>query len=594
MRYLAILFLLPAFFFFGCSASEASWLIDIERLSSSGHGEFSCIECHDDITDGKPHPDPAAVNKTLEDFFSIERCMECHDEVEEEISSDLHGGLTATRPGEFESCLECHHPHYADQYTPDAVERMIASGKQPSKKPDQDSKRPETVTIEISEDDRRCLACHQLIVSDDAKSRKALSDLCLYCHGLTGFQAKTDLQVLPPALDTDRLKSSSHTSLSCLECHPKAAGYLHAEQPRRDCRSCHYPHAAAVAGDVHLNLDCEACHLKNVHLARDPESGRVTAKYDREQHQISTIHDMVMAKEERECGRCHNVENTIGAAAMILPAKSVICMPCHAATFSAEDSISIVSLIVFFIGLLFLASVWLPGDTKIGTVIKLTIKVLFSSRIFLVLKALVLDVLLNRRLFNQSVTRWLIHSLIFLPFVFRFLWGLAGLATSQYFPQWQFTWILMDRNHPVTAFLFDITGILVILGVCLALIRNAKGTTEKIPGLPKQDLPALILIGGIIIVGFVLEAMRIGMTQRPAGAEFAFIGYILSNLFTGSTSLHVAYIYVWYAHALFTGAFIAYLPFSRMLHIFTAPLVMMINAVRKDDKLLHSKEGILH
>jgi hypothetical protein len=81
MRYLAILFLLPAFFFFGCSASEASWLIDIERLSSSGHGEFSCIECHDDITDGKPHPDPAAVNKTLEDFFSIERCMECHDEV---------------------------------------------------------------------------------------------------------------------------------------------------------------------------------------------------------------------------------------------------------------------------------------------------------------------------------------------------------------------------------------------------------------------------------------------------------------------------------------------------------------------------------
>jgi nitrate reductase gamma subunit len=35
---------------------------------------------------------------------------------------------------------------------------------------------------------------------------------------------------------------------------------------------------------------------------------------------------------------------------------------------------------------------------------------------------------------------------------------------------------------------------------------------------------------------------------------------------------------VWYLHAVFTGAFIVYLPFSRMLHMIMAPVVMAMNA----------------
>jgi nitrate reductase gamma subunit len=35
---------------------------------------------------------------------------------------------------------------------------------------------------------------------------------------------------------------------------------------------------------------------------------------------------------------------------------------------------------------------------------------------------------------------------------------------------------------------------------------------------------------------------------------------------------------VWYIHAILTGAFIAYLPFSRLMHIIIAPVVLAINA----------------
>jgi nitrate reductase gamma subunit len=44
------------------------------------------------------------------------------------------------------------------------------------------------------------------------------------------------------------------------------------------------------------------------------------------------------------------------------------------------------------------------------------------------------------------------------------------------------------------------------------------------------------------------------------------------------TALVDVYGYVWYIHAVLTGAFMAYFPFSRLMHIIIAPLVLTINA----------------
>ena len=41
--------------------------------------------------------------------------------------------------------------------------------------------------------------------------------------------------------------------------------------------------------------------------------------------------------------------------------------------------------------------------------------------------ALLLDVLLQRRLYRESRTRWAIHALIFFPFLIRFSWGMLCL-----------------------------------------------------------------------------------------------------------------------------------------------------------------------
>jgi nitrate reductase gamma subunit len=278
----------------------------------------------------------------------------------------------------------------------------------------------------------------------------------------------------------------------------------------------------------------------------------------------------------------------VGAVAMILPAKSIMCMPCHAATFSVGDTVTIIALIVFLLGILGLTTVWLSGSlsgekdsgfvVKVWNLCKGVLRTIFSSRVFSIVKVLFLDALLQRSLFGQSRVRWIIHALIFYPFVFRFSWGLIALISSLWIPQWEGVRNMLDKNFLAGAFLFDLSGVMVISGILCAIVRGMLRRSQRPPGLPTQDWIAQGLMIGIIIFGFVLEGMRIAMTGTPPGSEYAFLGYSISRLFTGFSDLTGIYGYVWYAHAIITGAFVAYLPFSRMLHIILAPVSLALNA----------------
>jgi nitrate reductase gamma subunit len=142
---------------------------------------------------------------------------------------------------------------------------------------------------------------------------------------------------------------------------------------------------------------------------------------------------------------------------------------------------------------------------------------------------------------------------------------------------------MLDKNHPMTAFLFDLTGIMVFSGVALSFIRGGLSRSGRPKGLPTQDRVALILIAGIVVIGFILEGMRISMTGNPGGTAYAFIGCWISTLFPDAIALTGVYGYVWYIHAIVTGAFVAYIPFSRLLHIILAPLVLVFNGIPKHE-----------
>ncbi|MFQ5485633.1 MAG: hypothetical protein ACE5DO_09940, partial [Desulfobacterales bacterium] len=437
-------------------------------------------------------------------------------------------------------------------------------------------------------EDEKCLTCHGFFSSDDFNDKEKIFRLCFHCHG----SQKTESQVLTgnkvPFIVEKIFRSAPHKDVSCLSCHIQMAEFSHRNLKMGDCRQCHPPHDEKIINDAHAYVTCQACHLEDALPVKNPKSKALRWERTSKPGMNSRIHLLVSTTGEAYCQRCHFNENPVGAGSMILPAKSILCMPCHAATFSAGDSTTVLSLIVFFFGLAMIASIWLSGSSllektthpfsRLKAMVARSVKLIFSPQIILILRPLLYDMFLQRKLYKRSARRWTIHGLIFFPFVFRFCWGLVGLLSSIWLPNVSLFWPMLAKNNSATAFLFDLTGIMIVLGVFLILIRGSSAETKKIGGLPRQDRLALILIIGIVLVGFLLEGIRITMTGFPENSGYAFLGYGIGKLFTGMTGLTEVFGYVWYAHAVLAGAFIAYVPFSHLKHIIMAPVIIALHA----------------
>jgi nitrate reductase gamma subunit len=566
--------------------SWASWLIDEERYHVSAHGKNSCQDCHADITDKFVHPDPNDVNKTLRELYRLEQCTSCHLNILEDLKRGTHGGESIADEKEFNFCIGCHDPHYQLLKQDSATNLDLA---QPIEKKCSLCHDLQESLPEFSYKDEQCMHCHRSTGPEDPEESSHISNLCFHCHAKdSAAQDSTGLV----RINVAAYSTNVHADISCTICHIHALEFQHKNQLLGDCRQCHLPHDEKIAHDAHIRVSCGACHLNNVSPVKDSGSGQIQWQINRGPDEISNVHSLTRDNHDKFCRRCHFNGNTVGAVTMLLPAKSVICMPCHASTISAGDAISLAALIVFGLGILSIGSIWITGsraeipDTGTGNkffrMIQSIRSAIFSGRIFSVIKILILDGIFQRRLYRISRSRWLMHALIFFPFLFRFCWGLVALVASIGLPSWQGTWIMLDKNHPLPAFLFDLTGVLFLFGVALIFFRKyVLGFGDKLKGLPRADWLAYSLIGGIMIIGFVVEAMRIAMTGTPDGSQYAFIGFAISRLFAG-VDLTGFYGYIWYLHAIFTGAFLAYLPFSRMFHIFMAPVSLAINTSAKN------------
>jgi nitrate reductase gamma subunit len=564
------------------SYAHANWLVDEARWHVSAHGPIMCLDCHGDIGKEELHPDPTNVNRRVGSFFREEQCTGCHDSVLSELEAERHGGQPLKADQDYLRCRNCHEPHYQLRITDPAPF-------DPSKPPTgQCGSCHETRDRlpGLSAADEACMACHRW---RDMKAPGAVQQskaLCLACHGPNLPAVGVGRAGGLPMLDMGPEGFRPHTAVACLTCHPEAARYGHSRQAPGDCRRCHVRHDEAVAHDAHLSVACEACHLKQVLPRKDKKNGLID--WVRQAGNPSRLHDMTLTDDEGSCRRCHHSVNAVGAAAMIVPAKGILCMPCHAATFSAADTTTMLALIVFALGLAGSLSYWfsgtLPGAIAESPfrkgiwIARETTKCIFSTNIFCITKNIVLDGLLQLRFYRQSPSRWLIHGLMVWPFFLRFLWGIAALMASLWAPGRDWPWAMLDKNNALHGMFFDVTGLMIIVGAVVAILRNRSSPSAKLPTMPRHDRLASGLLGGIVLVGFALEGMRIAMTGYPSGSSYAFVGDAISRFFFGVSGLEDIYGYVWYLHAVLTGVFVAYLPFSRMFHIVLVPVLLALNA----------------
>jgi cytochrome b subunit of formate dehydrogenase/nitrate reductase gamma subunit len=433
-----------------------------------------------------------------------------------------------------------------------------------------------------------CWKCHRQPNLNSNEGIMTSILLCMDCHRKKDVEKKVDGKSVSLYIDERAYEKTVHRRIACIQCHVGVATSPH-RTTRIECASCHGYHGEGTAHDPHRSVTCEACHDESKEVVKDPKTGMVVLMMVKDGVPLRmTSHRLLNFKTKKACEKCHFPKNRLGAAIVVLPAKSLICIGCHSSSVTLNDPISVVSIILFVIGVGATLTFWFQGavgDPSFSAHEKLlyigekTWQIVFSKKILTLLKVFVVDVLLLRRILKESVSRWTIHSLIYLSFFLRFLIGLSFLLLSSAFPMSPRTALLLDKNYPLVAFTYDFLGLCIIIGIIGAIMRRLQDKPYKAIT-TGQDYVVLGLIGTIVLTGFFVEGMRILFTAVPLPAAFAsFMGYPVS-LLLGLFSIRweVVYPYGWYLHAILTGALIAYLPFSKMFHILVSPLVLLIKA----------------
>ena len=190
------------------------------------------------------------------------------------------------------------------------------------------------------------------------------------------------------------------------------------------------------------------------------------------------------------------------------------------------------------------------------------------------IRALVMDGLLQRRFWTDLYAS-LMHLFI--------LWGMLTLAFGT-----AMVLLKADLGLPVfqgdfylwLSLALDALGLAAIVGVVMGLVRRYVLRPQR---LDNRAEDALVLSGLLVVfvVGFVLEGLRMAAVPDPWHA-WSPVGWALSAAFSGMSAgtLETTYQVLWWFHLLTACALIAAVPFTKLLHMATAPSNQMSAADR--------------
>jgi len=264
------------------------------------------------------------------------------------------------------------------------------------------------------------------------------------------------------------------------------------------------------------------------------------------------------------------------------------------------------------------------------------ISTLFSSKFALIIQSFFADLLLQQRIFAKNRLRWVAHTLIFFGFILLFFMHALGAIFS--------TNLFSDYQPTLNPYIFlrNLFGLMVLAGVGIAIYRRITLKKQRLFSYA-SDWGALAFLIVIICSGIMLEGAKMSSYttyQRMVeeygaagdeaeaqaleaywvqenglkspnisgpispelvsqGAEVngmsciechasnrnAFLSYSLAGLtqpFSALLGDSAAVTMFWYLHILACLGFLAWLPFSKMFHIISAPISLMTKRATND------------
>lgn len=177
----------------------------------------------------------------------------------------------------------------------------------------------------------------------------------------------------------------------------------------------------------------------------------------------------------------------------------------------------------------------------------------------------------------------IMHWMIFWGFII-FALGTTSIAVHEHLnlPTFQGGYYL------ILSFILNLFALLVIVAIVMALWRRLVTKPDGIDS-GADDYIVLGLIFLIVVTGLFLGGLLIVITQDP-WAAWRPVEYLISTWFGGinPASLRTAHAVLWWVHVTLAMGFIAYIPYSKLFHIFAGP----INQYLAKDKAAQSMQPI--
>ena len=300
--------------------------------------------------------------------------------------------------------------------------------------------------------------------------------------------------------------------------------------------------------------------------------------------------------------------------------------------------IHLVMLGLFGVELVFIVSVWLkarvPGLApdasrwrKLGATISQAFKLVFSRRIWVLLKSLVRDGMVHQRLYRRDVRRWAVHISVFGS------WLLLGIVST-------ITGVVVEflplfgmgpeqaASIPLFGHMFhadvwwvalvnEVLGLVVMGGMLLVVYRRYIKKDPQLRTIP-ADTVTIALLTIIAFSGFPAEVFRLLADYTTAAGVFApdphmlspdklppvldnvwapqwgFVGYlsalVLGGLHIGPGVWEVLHNVFFWLHFVIVTALLYYLPFSRFFHVIMSPVIVAYNTMVEQE--MHGEHAV--
>lgn len=188
-----------------------------------------------------------------------------------------------------------------------------------------------------------------------------------------------------------------------------------------------------------------------------------------------------------------------------------------------------------------------------------------------ILNLLFFEALLQKSLLKLSRLRWFIFFSESFGFMALFVVFLIFVFTRFVF---KIDFFIKGPGGLLLDFLMDLLGLLIFIGAIVSLMRRWKKSPDRIT--EREDILAVLFLFFIVLTGFFLEAFRLAVLPVSWEAYFSFVGFglalFLRKIPLSWTDIHF---YTWLVHATLVFMFLAYIPFSKLIHFIGCPLTIL-------------------